>query len=104
MNIEQANANRQAKAIEQTRNDPDFMSTGMCPECVMVHPCLCDRDRAVEKMRAYYERHRRNWFRREPRGVKSYGRRYDVLMTELYKIAENEIVEAQRAAAIRTLK
>ncbi len=95
-----------AAGAEKCASDPKFMATGMCPVCVMDHPCICDMDRTITKMREYYEANRRidpisgSWFRagrpgrEEPVGYRNWGVKDDVLMGTLYRIAKDEILSS----------
>ena len=83
--IQKANEEWEARAIEESRAELEAL--GMCAKCAMDHPCICDMDERVQRMRKYYEANRRTLFRREPVGFRSWRQPDDVLMTELYKIA-----------------
>lgn len=112
--IKTAAENWEAKAIASCMADPAYAakveSGDWCAACDMGRPCLCDGDRAVKKMRAYYEANRRiektTFFggttivRAEPTSVGSWGVIHDAFMEELYKIAtekhQQEIRRLQR--------
>lgn len=86
----------EADAIEKCRNDPKVKELGICYVCMTGRhdtPCLCDKGTAVQKMRAYYEAHRRTLFRAEPTAKGSWGVPIDVLMQELYNIATKRYEE-----------
>lgn len=97
-----------AERIEACRNDPEFMATGMCPVCVMDRPCICDSNAAVKKMREWYEAnkaiYRASFFgklietRAEPIEHLNWGEKGDGLMRGLYRIARDQILEAQKEA------
>jgi hypothetical protein len=77
----------EAKAIEKCRNDPQVAALGLCPSCLVPHPCRCERKEAIKEMRAYYEANRRTMFRKEPQLIGSWGVDMDGLMTGLFEIA-----------------
>lgn len=89
--IHKATTEWQANAVEKCMEDPAYAekvySGEWCAECDMSRPCHCDMDRAVRKMREYYEHNRRTLLRPEPTETRSWGIKVDVLMEELYKIA-----------------
>lgn len=95
--VQKANAEWEAKAIEECRNDPAVAAAGLCYVCMCPHPCRCEDGVTRQRMRKYYEEHRRidscgSWFckttaRDEPAATGSWGTKIDVLMRELHLIA-----------------
>lgn len=85
--VQTAAENWEAAAIEKCRNDPRVAELRLCPVCMVDHPCLCETDRAIVKMRTYYEANRRTLLRKEPEEIGSWGVKRDALMRGLEKIA-----------------
>lgn len=85
--VQQAAEEWEREAIEKTKNDPRIAELGICPVCMVGYPCLCDHEATLQEMREYYEANRRTLFRREPSATGSWGKKIDVLMENLYRIA-----------------
>lgn len=101
----------EANAIAECMKDPDYAakvhSGEWCAACDMQIPCLCTKRDSIQKMREYYEAHRRietrGWNgmwkveREEPKLIGSWGVDMDGLMTELHRIATEPYKRAKQS-------
>lgn len=90
-----------AAAIAKCRQDPRLIAEeaagDLCIPCMMDHPCICDKNATLRKMRAWYEANKAlsvcSFFgrlvqtRAEPVLHLNWGQKGDGLMDGLYKIA-----------------